>query len=118
MWPPAGGGGGVGSTTAGGSVPRGGTSPWGGSLGALDALQPSADEAWPQTEAELARHYHHHIMDEKQRHLEPLSEDLAEWLNHVLGKSDHFLTRLSPSRLSSSVITITPSPSSPLSPSP
>lgn len=76
MWPPPSGGGGA----------KGGTSPWGGSLGALDALRPASDEAWPQTEAELARHYHHHIMDEKQRHLEPLSEDLAEWLNHVLGK--------------------------------
>ena len=94
VWPPPGEGGGGGApavaSAAGGSTSRGGTSPWGGSLGALDALQPSADEAWPQTEAELARHYHHHIMDEKQRHLEPLSEDLAEWLNHVLGKSINF----------------------------
>ena len=78
-WPPGVGGGGVGA--AGG--------PRGGSLSALDLLDRSADEpdaGWPQTEAELAKLYQSTIMEQQQRHLEPLREDLADWLNKILGE--------------------------------
>ncbi|KAK2717344.1 hypothetical protein QYM36_006209 [Artemia franciscana] len=37
----------------------------------------------PQTEAELAQFYHERIMEAQQRHLEPLREDLADWLNRI-----------------------------------
>ncbi|XP_059352913.1 GAS2-like protein pickled eggs isoform X4 [Daphnia carinata] len=76
-WPPGVGGGGVGA--AGG--------PRGGSLSALDLLDRSADEpdaGWPQTEAELAKLYQSTIMEQQLRHLEPLREDLADWLNKIL----------------------------------
>ncbi len=78
-WPPGVGGGGVGA--AGG--------PRGGSLSALDLLDRSFDEpdaGWPQTEAELAKLYQSTIMEQQQRHLEPLREDLADWLNKILGE--------------------------------
>ena len=78
-WPPGVGGGGVGA----------GGGPRGGSLSALDLLDRSADEpdaGWPQTEAELAKLYQSTIMEQQQRHLEPLREDLADWLNKILGE--------------------------------
>lgn len=58
-------------------------------MSALDMLDRSEDEpeaGWPQTEAELAKFYHNSIMEQQQRHLEPLREDLADWLNKILGK--------------------------------
>jgi len=70
--------------------------PRGGSLSALDLLDRSADEpdvGWPQTEAELATFYQSSIMDQQQRHLEPLREDLADWLNKILGEFNHPHTR-------------------------
>ena len=86
-WPPA--------SSSSGSCNEGGggartTGPWGGSLSALDRLEGAmagSDANWPQTEAELASHYQSAIMDQQQRHLEPLREDLADWLNKTLGKS-------------------------------
>lgn len=84
-WPPGGGGGGGAAPTAG---------PRGGSLSALDLLDRSADEpdaGWPQTEAELAKLYQSTIMEQQQRHLEPLREDLADWLNKILGESIVYL---------------------------
>lgn len=81
-WPPGGGGGGSGRVSAAGG-------PRGGSLSALDLLDRSADEpdaGWPQTEAELAKLYQSSIMEQQQRHLEPLREDLADWLNKILGE--------------------------------
>ncbi|XP_046643158.1 GAS2-like protein 2 isoform X6 [Daphnia pulicaria] len=77
-WPPMGGEGGTVGAAKG---------PRGGSLSALDLLDRSADEpdvGWPQTEAELATFYQSSIMDQQQRHLEPLREDLADWLNKIL----------------------------------
>ncbi|XP_045025449.1 GAS2-like protein 2 isoform X6 [Daphnia magna] len=76
-WPPMGGGGRASAANG----------PRGGSLSALDLLDRSADEpdvGWPQTEAELAKFYQSSIMDQQQRHLEPLREDLADWLNKIL----------------------------------
>ncbi|KAI9564270.1 growth arrest-specific protein 2 [Daphnia sinensis] len=76
-WPPMGGGGSASAANG----------PRGGSLSALDLLDRSADEpdvGWPQTEAELAKFYQSSIMDQQQRHLEPLREDLADWLNKIL----------------------------------
>lgn len=67
--------------------------PWGGSLNALDRLDgrmAGSEANWPQTEAELASVYQSAIMDQQQRHLEPLREDLADWLNKILGQS-HFI---------------------------
>lgn len=64
------------------------SSPWGGSLRALNIVERTdldSDEAWPQTEGELAVFYHKQIMDAQNRHLEPLREDLADWLNKILG---------------------------------
>ena len=81
-WPPASGAGGTGAS-------RGGAR--GGSLNALDLLDDVDERSdWPQTEAELVEHYQSSIMMEQQRHLEPLREDLADWLNKILGKSNHF----------------------------
>ena len=86
-WPPNGGGGtAAASDGAGTGTPAG---PWGGSLNALDQLDgpgSASETAWPQTEKELASRYHKAIMDQQQRHLEPLREDLADWLNKILGK--------------------------------
>lgn len=82
-WPPMGGEGGTVGAAKG---------PRGGSLSALDLLDRSADEpdvGWPQTEAELATFYQSSIMDQQQRHLEPLREDLADWLNKILGEFNH-----------------------------
>ena len=73
--------------------PGGGGGPRGGSLSALDLLDRSTDEpdaGWPQTEAELAKLYQSSIMEQQQRHLEPLREDLADWLNKILGESLSF----------------------------
>ena len=81
-WPPMERGGTAGSVGAA-------KGPRGGSLSALDLLDRAADEpdvGWPQTEAELATFYHSSIMDQQQRHLEPLREDLADWLNKILGE--------------------------------
>lgn len=81
-WPPMGGGGRASAANG----------PRGGSLSALDLLDRSADEpdvGWPQTEAELAKFYQSSIMDQQQRHLEPLREDLADWLNKILGEFSH-----------------------------
>ena len=99
-WPPGGswsrssgsssGGVGIGGGGRGAGGGRG--HPVGGSLGSLNMTEHDADwdadcdEAWPQTEAELARFYQQQIMDAQQRHLEPLREDLADWLNKILGK--------------------------------
>lgn len=84
-WPPGGGGSSGRVSAAGG--------PRGGSLSALDLLDRSADEpdaGWPQTEAELAKFYQSSIMEQQQRHLEPLREDLADWLNKILGELLNF----------------------------
>jgi hypothetical protein len=84
-------GGGTGSGVGAAKGPRG------GSLSALDLLDRSADEpdvGWPQTEAELATFYQSSIMDQQQRHLEPLREDLADWLNKILGEFNQPHTHL------------------------
>ena len=61
----------------------------GGSLDSLNLLQrldADPDGVLPQTEAELALFYQQQIMEAQQRHLEPLREDLADWLNKILGQ--------------------------------
>lgn len=72
--------------------------PCGGSLSALDLLDRSErepDGGWPQTEAELANMYQSNIAETQQRHLEPLREDLADWLNKILGECRLILSRRS-----------------------
>ena len=79
-WPPA-----SSAKACGGSL---------GSLNLLDRLESDSDVTVPQTEAELAYYYQQQIMEAQQRHLEPLREDLADWLNKILGEhffSFHFL---------------------------
>lgn len=46
----------------------------------------------PDPEEELAEEYTERMMSAQMRQLDPLKEDLADWLNKTLGKNSNILT--------------------------